>query len=44
MTALRLPRGHRSWRARLSRIGMRLLMFNVLAAVMPVAGVLSLDV
>ena len=44
MTALRLPRGHRSWRARLSRIGMRLLMFNVLAAVMPVAGVLYLDV
>jgi two-component system sensor histidine kinase ChvG len=47
MTALRLPRlarAHRSWRARLSRIGMRLLMFNVLAAVMPVAGVLYLDV
>jgi two-component system sensor histidine kinase ChvG len=47
MTRLRLPRlarVHRSLRARLSRIGMRLLMFNVLAAVMPVAGVLYLDV
>jgi two-component system sensor histidine kinase ChvG len=37
-------RTHRSWRARLSRIGVRLLLFNVLAVVMPVAGILYLDV
>lgn len=37
-------RAHRSVRARLSRIGVRLLLFNVLAAIMPVAGILYLDV
>ena len=37
-------RAHRSLRARLSRIGVRLLLFNVLAVVMPVAGILYLDV
>ncbi|BCS35386.1 sensor protein ChvG [Luteitalea sp. TBR-22] len=37
-------RTHRTLRARLSRIGIRLLLFNVLAVVMPVAGILYLDV
>lgn len=40
----RALRAHRSWKARLSRIGVRLLLFNVLAVVMPVAGILYLDV
>ena len=40
----RAGRAHRSLRARLSRIGVRLLLFNVLAVVMPVAGILYLDV
>lgn len=42
--ARRDQRAHRSLRARLSRIGIRLLLFNVLAAIMPVAGILYLDV
>ena len=40
----RSERAHRSLRARLSRIGVRLLLFNVLAAIMPAAGILYLDV
>lgn len=43
-SARRAQRTHRSLRARLSRIGVRLLLFNVLAAIMPVAGILYLDV
>lgn len=42
--ARRSARAHRTLRARLSRIGVRLLLFNVLAVIMPVAGILYLDV
>ncbi|HTV01672.1 MAG TPA: stimulus-sensing domain-containing protein [Luteitalea sp.] len=41
---LRAWRVLRYWRGRISRIGLRLLLFNVLAAIMPVAGILYLDV
>lgn len=42
--APRDDRAHHAWRVGLSRIGGRLLLFNVLAAIMPVAGILYLDV